>query len=196
MRYLSVFESDKDVLIAFRDIHNKKKWFDLDPTYSKGLFYDGLERPKYCSDLYPQHDFVIEASSSNLHFLEDGQIKSIVFDPPFLFRDRPSDNNNKIAKRFTYFRTYGELSDMYKGSLKEFNRVLSKYGRLYFKCQDMTDGKFYCTHKDVIDWAEEFGFELIDIAIKVAKNKLQRRAKQQNCVAKVHTYWLVFKKVA
>jgi hypothetical protein len=35
---------------------------------------------------------------------------------------------------------------------------------------------------------------LKDIVIKATKQKLQREAKQQNCVAKVHSYWLVFKK--
>ncbi len=57
----------------------------------------------------------------------------------------------------------------------------------------MTDNKFYDTHTDTIKMARDIGFTLKDIAIKVNKNKLQRDAKQQNCVAKVHSYWLVFK---
>lgn len=30
--------------------------------------------------------------------------------------------------------------------------------------------------------------------IKKSKTKLQRDAKQQNCVGKIHSYWLVFRK--
>jgi hypothetical protein len=37
------------------------------------------------------------------------------------------------------------------------------------------------------------GYELKDIIIKATTKKLQRNAIQQNCVAKVHSYWLVLK---
>ena len=57
----------------------------------------------------------------------------------------------------------------------------------------MTDGKFYCTHNFIINYAKEIGFELKDIIIKRSKTKLQRDAKQQNCVAKVHSYWIILK---
>ena len=44
--------------------------------------------------------------------------------------------------------------------------------------------------------ADNNGFILKDIIIKATTQKLQRDAKQQNCVAKVHSYWLIFKKIA
>ena len=75
---------------------------------------------------------------------------------------------------------------MYTKSLEQFNRVLEAGGYLFFKCQDMTDGKFYCTHYHIIKVAEKIGFELKDIALKVNMNKIQKDAKQQNCVAKAH----------
>lgn len=103
-------------------------------------------------------------------------------------------NNDKISARFTYFNSYDDLQDMYKRSLDCFKRKLKKGGYVCFKCQDMTDGKFYCTHNFIINYAEKIGFELKDIIIKKSKTKLQRDAKQQNCVAKVHSYWLVFRK--
>ena len=82
---------------------------------------------------------------------------------------------------------------MYKKSLDCFKNKLKKGGYLCFKCQDMTDGKFYCTHNFIINYAKEIGFELKDIIIKRSKTKLQRDAKQQNCVAKVHSYWIILK---
>ena len=42
--------------------------------------------------------------------------------------------------------------------------------------------------------ANEIGYTLKDIGIKISKSKLQRDAKQQNCLAKTHSFWLVFKK--
>ena len=51
MRYLSVFEKDSEILTAIDDIFLKNKWFDLDCTYSKGVFYYGISQPKIKSDL-------------------------------------------------------------------------------------------------------------------------------------------------
>lgn len=193
MRYLSVFHNDGEILKAISDIHLKGKWFDLDCTYSKGVFYYNIQQPKMKSDLMPLFDDVIESDCTNLSFIDNNALNSIVFDPPFLFRNRKSNNDDKICKRFSYFKSYEELIDMYKRSLIEFNNKLIKGGYVFFKCQDMTDGKFYCTHNDIINFAQSIGFELKDIIIKTTTTKLQRDAIQQNCVAKVHCYWLVLK---
>lgn len=194
MRYLSVFNSDGEILKALSDIHLKGKWYDLDCTYSKGVFYENVERPKYVSDLYPQYDYCLKDDSTKLLNFDNESLNSIVFDPPFLFRDRKAENNDKMCARFTYFKSYDELIIMYCLSLNCFYQKLKKGGYVFFKCQDMTDGKFYPTHYEVIRMAKDIGFEIKDIAIKVSKTKLQRDAKQQNCVAKVHSYWIVFRK--
>lgn len=195
MRYLSVFYSDDEVLKAISDIHLKGGWFDADITYSKGVFYKNCEQPRQKSDLIPLFEDVKEDDSTVLRTYEDESLNSVVFDPPFLFRKRKSVNNDRISARFSYFNSYEELIEMYEKSLTAIHKKLKSKGLLCFKCQDMTDGKFYCTHNDVINISKQCGFELKDIMIKVSKSKLQRDAKQQNCVAKVHSYWLVLKKV-
>ena len=193
MRYLSVFEKDSDILVAIDDIFLKNKWYDLDCTYSKGVFYQDIKEPRLKSDLIPLNTEVIKSDCTKLDFIDDNSLNSIVFDPPFLFRKRKSVNNDKISARFAYFNSYDDLQDMYKRSLDCFKRKLKKGGYVCFKCQDMTDGKFYCTHNFIINYAEKIGFELKDIIIKKSKTKLQRDAKQQNCVAKIHSYWLILK---
>lgn len=194
MRYLSVIESDGKILEVIDEIYLKREWYDLDCTYSKGVFYKGIKEPRIKSDLKPEKEEVIESDSRELEFIEDESIKSIVFDPPFLFRNRKSENKDKISARFSYFNSYEELQEMYKRSMDCFYKKLKKGGYLCFKCQDMTDGKFYCTHNFVINYGESIGFKLKDIIIKKSNKKLQREAKQQNCVAKIHSYWLIFKK--
>ncbi len=194
MRYLSVFEKDSEILKAVDDIFLKNEWYDLDCTYSKGVFYQGIKQPRHKSDLIPLYEDVIESDCTKLDFINDNTLKSIVFDPPFLFRKRKTVNNDKISARFSYFKDYEELQEMYKKSLECFYKKLKKGGYVCFKCQDMTDGKFYCTHNFVINYAQNIGFELKDIIIKSRKKKLQKDAKQQNCVAKVHCYWLILKK--
>lgn len=194
MRYLSVFSDDGEILKAISDIHLKGEWFDLDCTYSKGVFYQHILQPKMKSDLYPLYDDVVKADSQKLDFVADGSLNSVVFDPPFLFRNRKAVNNDKICARFSYFKSYDDLLDMYKNSMLAIYKKLKKGGILAFKCQDMTDGKFYCTHNDLINFATNNGFILKDIIIKATNRKLQRDAKKQNCVAKVHSYWLILKK--
>jgi len=194
MKYLSVFESDSEILTAIDDIFLKNNWYDLDCTYSKGVFYYDIKQPRSKSDLEPLYEDVIQSDCTDLSFIENSSLNSIVFDPPFLFRNRKSVNNDKISARFTYFKSYQELQDMYEKSMDCIYKKLKKGGYLCFKCQDMTDGKFYCTHNFIINYAESIGFVLKDIIIKKSKTKLQREAKQQNCVAKVHSYWLILKK--
>ena len=194
MRYLSVFKDDGEILKALSDIHLKGKWFDLDCTFSKGIFYKNIPMPKHICDLDPQTVYCMKDDSTKLENFDDNSLESIVFDPPFLFRNRKSDNNDRMSHRFTYFKSYAELLDMYYKSLICFNKKLKYNGYIFFKCQDMTDGKFYPTHYEVIKMANMLGYEVKDIAIKVSKSKLQKDAKQQNCVAKVHSYWIVLKK--
>lgn len=195
MKYLSVFERDDEILIAINDIFLKRQWFDLDCTYSKGVFYENIKKPKLKSDLNPIFEDVTQSDCTKLDFIEDNSLNSIVFDPPFLFRNRKSENKDKMSSRFTYFKSYQELQEMYENSLRCFYKKIKKGGYVCFKCQDMTDGKFYCTHNFIINKSREIGFELKDIIIKKSKTKLQRDAKQQNCVAKTHSYWLILKKL-
>ena len=195
MRYFSVFKTDAEILTAINDIHLKGRWYDLDCTYSKGVFWKSLPQPRYKSDLYPQYDDVMQIDATTMEGIEDNRFESIVFDPPFLFRGRKAENRDKMSMRFSYFKSYEDLMRMYSKSMEQFMRVLKVRGYLLFKCQDMSEHRFYCTHKDIINYAEKIGFVLRDIVIKVSSNKLQRDAKQQNCVAKTHSYWLVFKKV-
>lgn len=194
MRFISVYESDTEMLEAISQIFLDGKPFELDPTFSKGNFYKKFPEPKFKSDLVPQREDVVECDCRDLSHIQSGTIKSICFDPPFLFRPREAKNDDVICARFSYFKTFEELILMYYESLKEFYRVMETRGYLVFKCQDMTDGKFYDTHTEIIKMAKSIGFSLRDIGLLVIKNKIIRKAKKQNCLRKVHSYYLVFRK--
>lgn len=59
---------------------------ELDPTYSKGNFYNkaGIDEPLEKFDLFPQTDDTLQANANDLPHL-DSSISSIMFDPPFRF---------------------------------------------------------------------------------------------------------------
>lgn len=192
----SISCSQEQIIKDIMELHMDEDYFDLDPTYSKGVFYKNLKQPKFKSDLFPQVEGVVEASSTNLHYLEDTSIKSIMFDPPFVIGGKTS--TGVIMNRFSSFETVSDLFNMYKDSLKEFHRTLKDGGICVFKCQDtVSSGKQYLTHNKVINMAEEIGFYPKDLFILEAKSRLlDPRIKNQYHARKFHSYFIVFKKQA
>ena len=121
----SIQNSDRDTLIAIKQLYLNNENFDLDPCYSTGKFYEDLERPFHKMDKTPQDDEVVQNDILNGIPFADNSIKSIVFDPPFMFGTHGQTKNNIMTKRFTMFDSWQELEDMYKKSLQEFYRVLT-----------------------------------------------------------------------
>ena len=193
----SIQNSDRDVLFAIKQLYLGEDNYDLDPCYSKGKFYEDLETPTMKLDKTPQDD----GETIKNDIIEDGlpyqnnSIKSIVFDPPFMFGKHGKTEQNIMTKRFTMFDNWEELELMYKKSLQEFYRVLIKGGIVAFKCQDYTDSKTTLTHCYVHNWAIEKGFKVEDLFIMAFKggriwnsNLIQKHAR------KYHSYWIVFRK--
>jgi len=191
----SIQNSDRDVLIAVKNMFMGGENFDLDPCYSSGKFYEDLDRPNKKMDKTPQSSDVIQNDIMNGIPFPSNSIKSIVFDPPFMFGTHGQTKNNIMTKRFTMFDTWGELESMYKKALQEFHRVLIGGGIVAFKCQDYTDSRTTLTHCFVHNWAIEIGFSIEDLFIMIFKggrvwnsNLVQRHAR------KYHSYWIILRK--
>ena len=191
----SIQNSDRDVLLAIKQLYLDGENYDLDPCYSTGKFYEDLERPIIKMDKTPQNIKIVENDILNGIPLKNKYVKSIVFDPPFMFGTHGQTKNNIMTKRFTMFDNWKQLKDMYKKSLQEFYRILIKGGIVAFKCQDYTDSKTTLTHCYVHNWAIEQGFKVEDLFIMAFKggriwnsNLVQRHAR------KYHSYWIILKK--
>lgn len=191
----SVMNSDKDILLAIRQLYLDGKNFDLDPCFSTGKFYDDLETPKIKYDKEPKLSEVIKNDLMEGIPLENNSVNGIVFDPPFMFGKHGKTEQNIMTKRFTMFDNWQDLENMYKKALMELYRILIKGGVVAFKCQDYTDSKTTLTHCFVWKWAIEIGFNVEDIFIQTFKggrvwnsNLVQRHAR------KYHSYWIVLKK--
>lgn len=184
---------ERKIIQAIIDLHNNEKAFDLDPTYSKGRFWQGLPQPLHKFDLYPQTPDTRQANSNCLPF-SDGQIGSIMFDPPFVIKNvgRANAVLGKIEKRFFGYPCYADLHNHYSSSLREFYRILKPKGVLAFKCQDESR-RFI--HVDVFNLANQIGFENIDLFILGNKNvMLAPNLANQQHARKNHSYFLVFRK--
>lgn len=123
-----------------------------------------------------------------------------VFDPPFLTYVKAGrahkSGNVALTSRFGGYYTYGELEAHYRGTLKECRRVLKPLGRLVFKCQDVIHNhRMHCTHVNVINWASQEGFRLLDLFVLPAKFRMPGPQKGQQRHARVfHSYFLVLER--
>ena len=190
----SVYESQDDILNAIIALHSPEG-FDCDVTYGYGQFYKAIGQPALKFDIDPQLPDVIKASSSDLP-IPDANVKSLMFDPPFLTYIKSAREHNSImGKRFGGYWNYSELEQHYTSTIKEAKRVLVKRGLMTIKCQDIIHNhKMHCTHVNVIQWANVEGFRLKDLFILHTKHKMPMPVKNstQKHARIHHSYFLVF----
>ena len=198
----SVYYDQNEILKSIMNLCNIDK-FDADITYGNGKFYDQIEAPEFKFDISPQVEGVTECSSDNMP-LEDGQINSLVFDPPFLTyvrAAREGNGNMVMAKRFGGYWRYDELEAHYRATLIESHRVLGKKGIMVFKCQDIIHNhKMHCTHLNVMEWSKGL-FRLKDLFILPAKSRMAipqqegTKKKVQKHARIFHSYFMVLEKI-
>ena len=197
----SIYYSNDEVIKSIMDLYDIKQ-FDLDCTYSKGVFWKNIIPPVYKTDLLPQYDDVICSNSENLPF-ENNCMKSIMYDPPFLITGKTYKENKEgssiIAKRFEGYNNFEELKTNYYKTLKELYRITEDDGKVIMKCQDtVSGGKQYLTHNMVINMGNEIGFHPKDVFILLAKGRLNAfngtKWKTQYHARKFHSYFIIFEK--
>jgi len=196
----SVYSSNHDVIKNIMELY-KIEQFDLDCTYSRGLFWKDLKGPKIKTDLVPVTDDTIPANSEDLPF-RDGQMTSIMYDPPFVISGKLYKENKEgssvIAKRFEGYTTYELLTNNYYNTLEELYRITAPGGFVVMKCQDtVSGGKNHFTHAMVMSMAMEIGFYPRDLFILLAKmriNSFGGKWNRQLHARKYHSYFWVFEK--
>lgn len=189
----SVSNSQDEILKSIMTLYCPEG-FDLDPTYSKGVFYRNIPEPKWKFDIEPQLPDVGQADCRELPFNDD-ELGSIVFDPPFLGGGKASDKSI-IMNRFGYFKTVPELWSFYKEALTEFYRILISGGILVVKSQDTVNCSLqWLSHVEIINYAVKLGFYPLDLFVLLARSRLiDNRWKNQQHSRKFHSYFLVFRK--
>lgn len=170
---------------------------ELDPTYSKGIFYKNsvIDEPLEKFDLFPQTDDTLQSNANDLPHLNES-ISSIMFDPPFVAGHTKQQPSGIIGQRFHGFRYVPDLWKWYSECIQEFYRILEFHGILIVKCQDtVSSGKQWFSHVYLMNEAEKIGFYTQDLFILTAKSRIiGHNHKKQKHARKFHSYFLVFKK--
>lgn len=174
--------------------------FDCDITYGNGSFWKNLPRPRLCFDIDPQRNEAQQADSRALPLAADS-LNSVVFDPPFLTYVRAGRSGNGqmvMSRRFAGYWRYDELEAHYRATIVECRRVLKKGGVLVFKCQDIVHNhRLHATHLNVVQWAQESGYRLLDLFVLGAKHRMPspNRAGKQKHARIHHSYFVVLKAI-
>lgn len=213
----SVSYDQHSILKDIMDLHNDSKPFDVDLTYSIGAFYGAFKRrindteeeeytiprPKYTFDICPQDEETKKIEPWGNIPLEDGSVKSIVVDLPFVIAPRDSastkedkEGSNITFKRFSSYYPVNELLNSYKHWMEEAYRILEDDGILIWKCQNtITGGKFLCSEEWSWLCAEAVGFEALDRFTLIAKARLHSgKIKTQQHARNFSSVFWVFKK--
>jgi hypothetical protein len=196
----SVYNSNYEVIKNIMTLYDIKQ-FDLDCTYSRGLFWKNLPQPKIKTDLVPITEDTIQADSEHLPF-EDNSMKSVMWDPPFVISGKSykenKDGSSVTAKRFQGYTTYEKLTTNYYNTLQELYRITEKDGLVVMKLMDtVSGGKNHLTHVMVINMAMKVGFYPRDLFILVAKmriNSFGGKWHKQEHARKHHCYFLILEK--
>lgn len=200
----SISHDQEQIIQDILQLHTKSGKIDLDPTYSKGVFYKGkIQKPSLRFDINPVYPDVLKACATSLP-IEDCSVDTIMFDPPFLATKGPSlKNKNKdqniINSRFGVFPNEKALHEFYQKALHEMFRVCRKDGILIFKCQDkVSSGKQYFSHCYVYEQASIAGWYPKDLFVLLAKNRIVAdwQKRNQKHARKFHSYFWVFKKAS
>lgn len=194
----SISFDEGEIIRSIQELHCNN-WFEVDPCYSKGRFYEdfGIPKPIHKFDIKPQVKGVLQASAENLPF-DNGEINTIMFDPPFLSGENSEGiNSGIICSRFSQFRNIPELWTWYYECMKEFKRILKIGGKLVFKNQDtVSAGKQYFSHVMIMNMAVELAFYPKDLFILLAKTRIiGGNHHNQLHARKFHCYYWVFESI-
>ena len=190
----SVSDSTNEILLSIMSLYNNSQLIECDLTYSKGVFWEKIQSPKFKFDKFPIDENVRPLSETEK--LPDNSFSSIIFDLPFLVKDEKSAKSSLISQRFDSFRSVDELYHVNSEMLALSYRLLKDKGLLVIKTMDIYhNGRQYWVSDYVVTKAIETGFTLIDKFILLSKSKLlSPSGRVQHCARKWHSYFFVFKK--
>lgn len=170
----------------------------LDSTYNSGRFWKGSKREVVSMDIDPQHEPTYLCDNRDMVGVPSYSFGTVIYDPPHV----GPQGRDKSVKRFDI--DFGatiecgkvqnwNLSYYYPDFLKEAKRVLKPNGLLFAKITDMVNNhKSKWPHVDFMRMAEETGFTVCDLIIKIRKGPMtSTKWKTAHHARKRHCFWIV-----
>jgi hypothetical protein len=170
----------------------------LDATFNAGRFWIGSKRRVVSMDIDPQHKPMILADNRVMAGVKSNSFATVVYDPPHV----GPQGRDKSVKRFDVDfgatmecgKEHGwTLSYLYPPFLAQARRVLKPDGLLLAKITDMVNShRSRWAHCDFMRMAEEAGFTVCDLIVKIRKGPMMsNKWKTAHHARKRHCFWIV-----
>ena len=170
----------------------------LDATYNAGRFWKGSTRDVWSMDIDPRYKPRIVGDNRVMAGVPSGKFATVVYDPPHV----GPQGRDKSVKRFDVDfgatmecgKEHGwTLSYLYPPFLKQVKRVLKPNGLLLAKITDMVNShRSKWAHCDFMRMAEEGGFTVCDLIIKIRRGPmLSNKWKEAHHARKRHCFWII-----
>jgi hypothetical protein len=170
----------------------------LDATYNTGRFWQRSTREVWSMDIDPRYKPMIVGDNRIMAGVPSRHFGVVVYDPPHV----GPQGRDKSVKRFDV--DFGataacgkeqgwSLSYLYPPFLKQAKRVLQLDGLLLAKITDMVNShRSRWAHCDFMRMAEEAGFTVCDLIIKVRRGPMMSsKWKETHHARKRHCYWII-----
>jgi len=170
----------------------------LDATYNTGRIWRGTSREVVSMDINPRCKPMILGDNRVMEGVPSAHFGVVVYDPPHV----GPQGRDKSVKRFDIDfgatvecgKEHGwTLSYLYPPFLKQAKRVLKPDGLLLAKITDMVNShRSKWAHCDFVRMAEEAGFTVCDMIIKIRTGPmLSNKWKEAHHARKRHCFWII-----
>lgn len=170
----------------------------LDATYNAGRFWKGSERKVVSMDIDPQYKPDIIGDNREMKGVRANRFGVVVYDPPHVGPQGRDKSRKRFDVDFGATIDCGKehnwnLSYLYPPFLKQAKRVLKPEGLLLAKITDMVNNhRSKWPHVDFMRMAEEAGFTVCDLIVKVRTGPMKSsKWKTAHHARKRHCFWIV-----
>ena len=170
----------------------------LDATYNRGRFWKGSNRDVVSMDINPRFNPMIVGDNRKMEGVPDNEFGVVVYDPPHVGPQGRDKSSKKFDVDFGATVECGKeqgwtLSYLYPPFLEQAKRVLKPRGLLLAKITDMVNShRSQWAHVDFMQMADEAGFTVCDLIIKVRSGPMvSTKWKTAHHARKRHCFWIV-----